>query len=416
MATSHAVDIPPFAASEIKGLLNVPTKKIVILLRWPVVIICSYLLLSMDGKEFEPAAIHIFIPLYLLSNIFLNYLDQKLFESPYFYIPLLAADLFFLTASLIISGQTGTDFYLAYFLIIMLAALIQSFHGLVMMAVTSTLVYAYFLFKTAPDFESSMFLRLPFLFLVALFCGYFAQVVRREKLRSMARVHELRSELLNVVSHELRTPLNVIIGTAWVLQEKKLGEMNTQQAKAVERIANNSRELLEMVNMILEASKVETGALTTNREEFYPSVFLNELKTCYDMVATDGPDLTWDYPSRLPLMKTDKVKLRIILQNLINNAVKFTPSGEVAVSARPTDAEKGVEFTVADTGIGIAKESIPYIFEMFYQADSSATRAHSGVGLGLYIVKTFTELLGGKLSVASERGKGSSFTVSLRCG
>jgi signal transduction histidine kinase len=114
-------------------------------------------------------------------------------------------------------------------------------------------------------------------------------------------------------------------------------------------------------------------------------------------------------------MRTDGEKLRHILENLINNAVKFTDQGNVTISARYNPKAKAVEFKVADTGIGIEKEMLPSIFEIFRQADSSETRSYGGVGIGLYIVKKFAELLGGKIDATSEPGKGSIFTVTIPC-
>lgn len=413
MEQSQAIHISPLVPEETLRLLNIPTKKFVILLRWPVVIICSYLLLPAAGTSFEPTLVHAFIPLYLLSNVALNYVDHRRFESPYFYMPLVLSDIFFLTASLILSGQTSTDFYLAYFLIIMLAVLTQDFRGSVAIATTATFIYAYFLFRSTPAVDSGVFLRLPFLFLVALFCGYFAQLVRREKILSMAKIDQLKSELLSVVSHELRTPLNVVIGTAWVLQEKKLGHLNVEQEKAVENIMKNSKELLDVLNTVLEASRIGTGIISVDIEEIDLGILLGELKIFYVMAPARGPALTWNYPSNLPAIKTDKAKLKIILQNLINNGVKFTKEGNVTVSARDLPREERVEFKITDTGIGISEESLPGIFEMFYQADSSTTRSHGGLGMGLYIVKTFTDLLGGTITVESRPSKGSAFCFTL---
>jgi signal transduction histidine kinase len=124
-------------------------------------------------------------------------------------------------------------------------------------------------------------------------------------------------------------------------------------------------------------------------------------------------ELVWDYPAELPNIETDGSKLRQILQNIINNAIKFTEKGAVTTSVRYLPDAKKVEFVVADTGIGIARDETPYIFERFHQVDSSQTRSFEGVGLGLYIVKEFTALLGGKISVESELDKGSTFTLTI---
>ena len=115
----------------------------------------------------------------------------------------------------------------------------------------------------------------------------------------------------------------------------------------------------------------------------------------------------------MPIVRTDDDKLKAVLQNLVNNAIKFTEKGSVTVSVRQIAAADAIEFKIADTGIGIPQEKIQTIFDMFQQVDSSATRKFSGVGLGLYIVKKFIELLGGSVAVASELGQGSVFTVNL---
>jgi signal transduction histidine kinase len=115
----------------------------------------------------------------------------------------------------------------------------------------------------------------------------------------------------------------------------------------------------------------------------------------------------------VPVVTTDGEKLKHILQNLINNAIKFTEKGQITVAARHIHEDDFIQFTVVDTGIGISEESLPVIFERFRQLDSSETRNHGGVGIGLYIVKQFTELLGGTVDVESEFGKGSTFTITI---
>ena len=133
----------------------------------------------------------------------------------------------------------------------------------------------------------------------------------------------------------------------------------------------------------------------------------------YEVPLDKDVALTWDYPSNLPVMKTDGGKLMQILQNLINNAVKFTEKGSVTFSARYFLGTDTVEFKVADTGIGISKKALPLIFEKFRQLDSSDTRPYGGVGLGLYIVKQFTEMLGGTVTTETEPGRGSTFVVTV---
>ena len=237
----------------------------------------------------------------------------------------------------------------------------------------------------------------------------------------LERSNKVRNEFLNIMSHELRTPLTVIMGYTGMIKEGMWGEVTPGQQKALGKVTSRSDELLTMINSILQATSLEAGAVKVESQEVNLGSFLDELRSSYDVPLAKELTLNWDCPSELPVLQTDSDKLKHILQNLINNAIKFTDKGHVTISARYLEGVRAavgngqVEFKVTDTGIGIPKEHCSFIFEMFHQVDSSETRAYGGVGLGLYIVKTFTELLGGKIDVKSEPGKGSVFTVSIPC-
>jgi signal transduction histidine kinase len=148
-------------------------------------------------------------------------------------------------------------------------------------------------------------------------------------------------------------------------------------------------------------------------EEVDLTEFVGDLERTFGDTANEQTALSWNYSPDLPLIKTDGEKLRYILQNLINNAIKFTVEGAIAVSADYFPEKHEMLFSVSDTGIGIPYRARELIFEKFAQGDSSDNRPHEGAGLGLYIVKKFTELLGGKVAVKSEIGKGSCFTVKI---
>lgn len=238
-----------------------------------------------------------------------------------------------------------------------------------------------------------------------------------ERLKKQAieleRANKVKSEFLGVMSHELRTPLNVILGYAGMVRERGLGEINRRQEEALGNVEKQSGVLLTMVNSIMEATKIEAGASIVESYEFSLGRFLDELKSICTIPADKEVTLNWNYPPDLPVIKTDSGKLGQILQNIVNNAIKFTAKGSVTVSAQLFPETKTLEVKVADTGLGIPPEALPTIFEMFRQVDSSDTRAYGGVGLGLYIVKKFTDLLGGKVVVESEEGRGSTFTVRI---
>jgi signal transduction histidine kinase/DNA-binding response OmpR family regulator len=222
-----------------------------------------------------------------------------------------------------------------------------------------------------------------------------------------------KDEFLSVMSHELRTPLNVINGYAEMVQRGMLGEINSEQKKALEKVITCAKDLLEMISRILQATSIDAEAVKVDRKEVVVGRLLDELKSAYDVSVGKEITLQWDYPLGFLSIRTDREKLKHILQNLINNAVKFTGKGRISVSARQVPGTESIEFRVVDSGIGIPEEMLPIIFEKFRQVDSSETRAHGGVGLGLYIVKKFTEMLGGNVEVESEEGKGSTFKVTL---
>jgi len=161
--------------------------------------------------------------------------------------------------------------------------------------------------------------------------------------------------------------------------------------------------------------------MTAEKGSVSPVDLLNELQQVYDFPTGKNLRFAWKFSEALPLLWTDGSKLRQILTHLINNAIKFTDGGSIVISAEettePDDARDAqwIEFRVADSGIGIPPEERNKIFERFHQVDSSATRGFEGVGLGLYIVKSFTEMLNGRVLVCSEVGHGSTFTVRMPC-
>jgi len=198
-----------------------------------------------------------------------------------------------------------------------------------------------------------------------------------------------------------------------MMQDGALGEIQSEQEAALRVIEKQTQDLLSMINSILDATKMGAGSIYLEREEIDLAALLDELQQTYKIPLKKDLTLVWACGDPLPRIQSDGGKLRRILQNLINNAIKFTDHGRVTISARHLPEIRSVEFQVADTGIGIPKEIQPLIFDRFHQADSSDTRRHGGVGLGLYIVNTFTRLLGGTVEVESVPGKGSTFTVRL---
>jgi PAS domain S-box-containing protein len=231
----------------------------------------------------------------------------------------------------------------------------------------------------------------------------------RRAQEELERANRLKSELLGVLSHDLKTPLNVISGYASMIRENLLKD----QDEALTKIIKHAQDLSLMIDSLLEISRIEGGAVDVVKQEIHLGRFFDELRSLYDFPLARQVVLVWDYPYYLPIVMIDGMKLRQVLQNLINNAIKFTPRGKVRVRVRCAPLLKLLEVKVSDTGVGIPREKISLIFERFHQVESPDGEAHEGVGLGLYIVKTFTQMLGGEVEVESAPGAGSSFTVVL---
>ena len=243
--------------------------------------------------------------------------------------------------------------------------------------------------------------------------------------QELARATRLKDEFLATMSHELRTPLNAILGMSEALQEKVYGEINQLQLMALQTIATSGKHLLELINDILDVSKIEAGQveLTCALVEVVP--------LCRSSLAFIKPQalkkrlrLNLKVPSQLPQLCVDERRIRQVLINLLNNAVKFTAEGghitlEISVPEnqdKPDPSQPDyLRLTISDTGIGIAPEHLARLFQPFVQIDSSLNRQYAGTGLGLALVKRIVELHGGQVSVTSEVGVGSQFTIDLPC-
>lgn len=234
------------------------------------------------------------------------------------------------------------------------------------------------------------------------------------------RIQETRTDLVGAVSQRLRTPLSVVMGYAAILREKLLGELNPEQESALEKLMVNTYDLILTLNNLLEAQRIEAGAVRAERYPVDLNRLLQELGHEYDSASRRSIAIVWDCAKNLPAFEGDGRKLRMVLQNLIHNAIKFTEKGSVTVSAAVvpgvSEEEDRLRFSVADTGPGIPPDRLRTIFEPPPAAPGSDKSPPEALGLGLFIVKSFTELLGGSVTVASEPGKGSTFTVSVPLG
>ena len=604
MTTARVTDAGtlPRRVWNLDRLFDAAKKDAVIRLRWPLVILSSYLLYYTPSALLTPTQVQAILILYLLSHSTLYFLADDLFDSPYFYGPLLLFDTVVLVAVLSTGGVANPDFYVACLFTIVLSCICNDARGLLLVTFLAPIVYGYFVFYSADALDPNIYLRLPFPFVISLFYGYFAQVERlrrtarnreeqarrqqtaaeeirrqRERLEVLHQVNiavtstidrtkllesfletslihlpyaaatvrlrsrgtgaletaaakgfkstalagaeealaftdqvvnekrpievsnvftdsrvdaldffrnegllsflavpliannsalgclvflnrnehdfgeeeiefvstaagqaamaihhaelfeqserqadelrgadKIKDEFLRVVSTQLKTPLNVITGYTDMFREGLLGEMTPIQEKAIETVARQSKELHGLINTVLQASNIATEPLHLELHEVNLWEFFSEMRAFYDSPLGEQVSLVWDYPSDLPPVQGDRRKLRQILENLINNAIKFTDEGTITVSVRYLPTKKTLELKVADTGSGIPQEQISKIFDRFRQGSGTSTSApHAGMGLGLYVVKKYLELLGGKIHVESRVGGGSVFALQI---
>jgi signal transduction histidine kinase len=238
------------------------------------------------------------------------------------------------------------------------------------------------------------------------------ELLRRQALE-LEQASAAKSQFLANVSHELRTPLNAILGYAAMTLQGVSGEPTAQQRRNLSRIDANARHLLTLINEILDITRIEAGRMPIQVVQFDLPELINEVTTELEAIVTKSRlNLVTRIPQDLPVLRTDRQKVKQILVNLVSNALKFTPKGSITIRAQMA-GKQAVEIAVIDTGIGIAKGDQAKIFEDFRQVDSTPRRAYGGTGLGLSICRRLTAMLRGTLKVESRLGHGSTFTLTL---
>ncbi len=229
----------------------------------------------------------------------------------------------------------------------------------------------------------------------------------------LLRLEQLKRSFLSTVSHELRTPLTGMVGNLELLEDGIGGPLTPAQEGYVREVQRGASQLSELVESLLDTAQMEAGAFKVKREAVDLNALLPQARQAIAAWAAQKRlNLELSIEAELPLVQGDALRLSQVMANLLSNAVKFTPEGgtiRIAAAATP----EGVSVTVSDTGIGIPVSDLPQVFEPFFQVDSGLTRQHRGSGLGLPIVKTLVEAMGGTITVASQLAKGSTFRLTM---
>ena len=238
----------------------------------------------------------------------------------------------------------------------------------------------------------------------------------REKSRELEVASQLKSQFLANMSHELRTPLNAIIGVTEMLREDAVDLKREDDFEPLDRVLRAAKHLLALINDILDLSKIEAGKIDIHIEKFAIEPLIRDVvQTISTMATKNGNQVVVECAADIGSMNADQTRIRQALLNLASNANKFTEKGSVTISAkRAMEAgREWVTMAVADTGIGLTPEQMGKLFQDFVQADASITRKYGGTGLGLAISRRFCQMMGGDITVASEAGRGSTFTIRL---
>ena len=239
------------------------------------------------------------------------------------------------------------------------------------------------------------------------------ELLRRQHI-ALEQASALKSQFLANMSHEFRTPLNAILGYTHMLLNNVTGQVTEPQRKSLSRIDSNSRHLLALINDILDITRIEAGRMPLNATSFGVGDLFEEVEAELEpIIKRSNLSVTTRVRGTVPSVRSDRQKVKQIVLNLLSNALKFTPSGSVTMTAWYDARQRQVVIAVKDTGVGIPEEDQSKVFEDFRQLDSSPARGYGGTGLGLSICRRLAHILGGTIELDSEAGRGSTFTLRL---
>lgn len=388
----------------------------IVLLRWVLIITTAYLVLFSRPLSQVSPLVALFVAAYLGSNVLLTEWLPRLRSAAVLEWTVVAIDTVALTLALALTGGgTGGDLFVLYFAVLFLSALSERIGLVVGAALLITVANLYTVVQyqgVGALLAQGYMLRVPFLFVVALFFGQLVHLARgREREAEAQQARELRLDLLSGVSHDLKNPLGVIESLADLLLDGSAGDLSPQQADLTRRIRSSTRQVITLSQNLIDAERIEAGRLVVMpRRASLAQVVDGALVVARSASAIKGVALQAAVEPDLPLLVLDTVQMERVIANLLGNAIKFTPAGgRVRLSAQRQRG--GVLLAVSDDGPGIPPEELPRLSERHFRGTRS--RSIDGAGLGLFIVRAVVEAHGGSLRIASAIGEGTAVSVTL---
>lgn len=323
----------------------------------------------------------------------------------------------FIFLTMVISYSTGwvtNDFYLVYLLLIASATFLFGPLAGIISLVLSCLTYLAFLVINQTPLE--MYIRIPVLIILGIqfvSISYKYEQIN-QYLTRVLDIEKAKKNFISIASHNLRTPVAAIYGYIEVLLRGDTGSLNPEQAQLIDRIKLNNAELDTLVEQLLQISIYEVGEeVNLFRQPCQIEMIIKDLTNSFSSLTRQkNLKLIFHQPNTtLPLLYIDVEKIKSVLRNIIDNAIKYTEQGQIEISTAVEDDT--VKVTIADTGIGIPAEDLPKVFNRFYRSGNVLVYNQPGAGLGLYLGKQIVELHGGEITVNSQQGKGTQFTVEL---
>lgn len=394
-------------------------------IQWFVVIACSYLFVVQDEQLAQDTVSLVLLAGPLASMLVFLRLPEAMFEHRAFAQIMAALDTLFISAAIFVNRESPWDLFLVFFFGVLIAAigenLLQTIAGCLLAGLLSVVIVPV---STGSSFalDANTLLRVPLLLGSALVYGYLADQVKRER-RKIAELEQNRREkvltkdqFFSNVSHELRTPLTAVYQFVTIVLDGLAGNLTVEQKQYLEIALRNVKQLQAMVGDLLEAARAESGKLAIHPRGVSLKLSVEETLGTFSANAREkGIELTENLPGDLPLLYVDPRRLKQILTNLVDNALKFTPKGgRVTVGATALEGDRDfIQVRVSDTGCGIGSGDTEKIFDRLFQVENSSDTNRNGLGLGLHITKELVVRHGGSIWAESKPASGATFNFTM---